>query len=426
VNNALTGGADYYSGPNAINVGALGDVISHSFSLPNFMNEVDATFPRNFLAFDIDAYQKALASYNGQARPGGGTYNYADAAPVWNPLQSYRVSEETFAGYVQANLEGERWTGNVGLRVVQTKTSAQAWDAKIIGITKFGEFNYSAEYGDPTSITQDNDDTYFLPSANLNYRFTEELRLRLGAARTMARPSVNMLAPTSTTESVSWGDFTQVYGGNAELKPYSADQFDASLEWYFRPNSIFNIAVFHKHIENQITTSWETNQDIGVPGYLFNVMRPINGDYAKVTGVEIGLQHFMENGFGVQAQYTRNWAKSWVGDEERPLAGIAPSVYSLGVVYERGPVSFRLTGDHTDGFATAINVLGVGFNEQADPITWVTAHASYKITDQLEVSLEGQNLLDEAQTYSINGNPLLPQGYYRYGASLKLGVSYRF
>ena len=42
------------------------------------------------------------------------------------------------------------------------------------------------------------------------------------------------------------------------------------------------------------------------------------------------------------------------------------------------------------------------------------------------LSLEGQNLLDEANTYSINGNPLLPQGYYRYGASYKLGLSYRF
>lgn len=427
INNALTGGADYYSGNYAINVGDLGgNVISHSFTLPNFMNEVDAEFPRTFLAFDIENYQAALAAYNGTARPGGGTYDYDAAAPVWNPLQSYRVAEKTWSGYVQANLVGERWTGNVGLRVVQTETNAQAWDAKILQILPNGQFNYTAVYDDPSQITQDNSYTYLLPSANLNYRLTEDLRLRLGAARTMARPSVNMLAPTSTTESVSWGDFTQVYGGNAALKPYSADQFDASLEWYFSPSSIFNIAVFHKHIEDQITNSWETNQDIGVPGQLFNVSRPINGDYAKVTGIEIGLQHFLENGFGVQAQYTRNWAKSWVGGEERPLAGIAPSVYSVGVVYERGPISLRVTGDHTDGFATAINVLGAGYNEQADPITWLTAHASYKISDQWEVSLEGQNLLDEAQTYSINGNSLLPQGYYRYGASVKFGISYRY
>ncbi|MEJ0061551.1 MAG: TonB-dependent receptor [Terricaulis sp.] len=427
VNNSLTGGADYYSGDSAINVGDLdGTVISHSFSLPNFMSEVSGDFPRTFLAFDIPAYQAALAAYDGNIRPDGDPYDYSAAAPVWNPLQSYDVTEETTAYYVQANLEGERWSGNIGVRVVQTNTSAQAWDAKILSIIENGAFNYTAVYDDPTSITQENDYTYVLPSANFNYRFTEELRLRLGAARTMARPSVETLAPTNTTESVSWGEFTQIFGGNAELKPYSADQYDASLEYYFGENSIFNVAVFYKHIEDQITSSWETGQDIGVPGYLFNISRPINGDYAKVHGVEVGLQHFWENGFGVRAQYTRNWAKSWVGGLERPLEGIAPSVYSLGVFYEHGPVSVGVTGDHRDGFTTATNVLGEGFDEEADAITWVTAHASYHITDHFDISIEGQNLLDEAETYSISGNPLLSQGYYRYGSSVKIGTSFRF
>jgi TonB-dependent receptor len=427
VNNSLTGGADYYSGNYAINVGDLGaSGLSQSFTLPNFMDEVGSDFPRTFLSFDIPAYQAALAAYDGNPRPGGGTYDYAAAAPVWNPLQSYRVSEETWSGFMQANLSGSRWSGNIGVRVVQTNTSAQAWDAKILSIIENGSFNYTAVYDDPSAITQDNEYTYWLPSGNLNFALTETLRLRLGAARTMARPSVETLAPTNTTESVSWGEFTQIYGGNAELKPYSADQFDVSLEWYFGPNSIFNFAAFRKEIEDQITTSWEPGQDIGVPGYLFNVSRPINGDHAKVRGIEVGLQHFMTNGFGLRAQYTRNWSKSWVGGEERPLEGIAPSVYSLGLFYERGPISAGVTGDYTDGFVTATNVLGAGYNEMADDITWVTAHASYKVNDNINISLEGQNLLDEANTYSINGNPLLPQGYYRYGRSMKLGLSYRF
>lgn len=427
VNNALTGGADYYSGNYAINVGALdGTVISRSFSLPNFMDEVSADFPRNFLAFDVASYQRALAAYNGKPRPGGGTYNYAAAAPVWNPLQSYRVGEKTWSGFLQANFATDRWSGNAGVRIVQTQTTSQAWDAKILSIIENGAFNYTAVYDTPSPVTQESDYTYVLPSLNVNYRITEELRLRFGVAQTMARPSVETLAPTNTTESVSWGEFTQIYGGNAALKPYSANQVDLSLEYYFGRNSIFNVAVFSKYIKDQITTSWEPGQDIGVPGYLFNVSRPINGDYAKVKGIEVGLQHFMDNGFGLRAQYTRNWSSSWVGDEERPLEGIAPSVYSLGVFYERGPISLSLSGDHTEGFVTAINVLGGGYNEEADPITWVTAHAAYKINDKMDVTLEGQNLLDEANTYSINGNPLLPQGYYRYGASLKLGLSYRF
>jgi outer membrane receptor protein involved in Fe transport len=90
----------------------------------------------------------------------------------------------------------------------------------------------------------------------------------------MARPAVDTLAPTNTTASVAWGEFTQVYGGNVNLKPYTATQGDLSLEWYFAEHSIASVAVFEKRIKNQITTSFEPGQDIGVPGYLFNVIRP--------------------------------------------------------------------------------------------------------------------------------------------------------
>jgi iron complex outermembrane recepter protein len=440
VNNTLNGGADYYSGDSAINVGDLGDgVISHTFNLPHFMDGVGSSFPRSFLAFDVPNYLSRLEAYNGNLRPDGSAYDYAMAAPAWNPLQSYRVSEKTNAFYVQADMSGERWDGDVGLRLVKTRTSAQAWDAKILGITENGAFNYTAEYADPTPVLADADYTFLLPSANFAWHFTDDLQLRVGAAKTMARPPVDQLAPTNTTESVSWGEFTQIYGGNVDLKPYSAKQGDLSLEWYFAEHSIANLAVFYKRIENQITTSWEPGQDIGVGPIvdadgnpitegptLFNVMRPINGDYAKVHGFEAGLQHFWDNGFGVRAQYTRNWSKSWVGDEERPLEGIAPATYSLGVMYEEGPWSLGVNADHTDGFVTAINVLGTGYNEQADAITWLTAHVSYEVNDMFSISLEGQNLLDDEQTYSINGNPLLSQGYYRYGRSLTLGVSLRF
>lgn len=427
VNNTLGGGADYYSGEYAINIGDLGGgVISHSFHLPNFMSGVGSSFPRSFLAFDVPGYLARLAAYDGNLRPDGTPYDYGMAAAAWNPLQSYRVSEKTNAFYVQADMSGERWDGNVGVRLVKTRTSAQAWDAQIVSITENGPFNYTAQYADPTPIVQDADYTFLLPSANFTWHFTDDLQLRAGAAKTMARPPVDQLAPTNTTESVAWGEFTQVYGGNVDLDPYSAKQADLSLEWYFAEHSIANFAVFYKRIENQITTSWEPGQDIGVPGYLFNVMRPINGDHAKVHGFEAGLQHFWDNGFGVRAQYTRNWSKSWVDDEERPLEGIAPATYSLGLMYEKGPWSLGANADHTDGFVTAINVLGAGYNEQADSITWLTAHVSYEVNDMLSISLEGNNLLDAEETYSINGNPLLSQGYYRYGRAFTLGVSLRF
>ncbi len=432
VNNTLSGGANYYSGGDAVNVEDLGDgVISHSFNLPHFMNEVGSSFPRSFLAFDVPNYLAALEAYDGTARPSGGTYDYSNAAPEWNQMESYRVTEKTTGFYVQADLGGERWSADVGVRFVKTKTTAQAWDSEILDIEELGPFNYVATYADPAPISQDGDYNFVLPSANFAWRFTDELQLRVGAAKTMARPPVDKLAPSNTTASITWGEFTQIYSGNVDLQPYSAKQGDLSLEWYFAENSIVNVATFYKRIENQITTSWEPNVDIGVPGFLFNITRPINGDYAEVNGYEVGAQHFFDNGFGLRGQYTRNWSKSFVpGSDgeliERPLEGIAPSVYSVSAMYERGPLSLGVTADHTDGFVTAINVLGEGYNEQADAITWVTAHASYNINEMFTVSLQGQNLLDEEQTYSINGNPWLQQGYYRYGRSFNLGVSMRF
>jgi TonB-dependent receptor len=429
INNAFNAGADHYSGANAINVGTLGgNVINQTLSPKGFLDGVSGNFPRSFLGFDVANYAEALKSYDGKPRPGGGVYSSTASAPAWNPLESYRVTEKTTTAFVQADLSGEGWNADVGVRFVKTKTSSQAWDAKILDIIENGAFNYTAVYAAPSVLQQEASYKFALPSINFTWLFTDNLQLRLGAAKTMARPSVDKLAPSSTTASISWGDFTQIYGGNAELKPYSARQADASLEWYYAKDSALTFAVYQKNIKNQITNLWLAGQDIGAPGgRLFNVQRPINGDKALARGFEIGLQHLWDNGFGMRAQYTRNKSRSWVGGEERALEGIAPATSSLGVLYEKGPWSLSATADHTDAFVTATNVLGANFNERAKAVTWLTAQVAYEVNKWLRISLEGNNLTDATQEYTLGNNDIkLPQGYYRYGRSFTIGASLKF
>jgi TonB-dependent receptor len=429
INNAFNAGADHYSGANAINVGTLGgNVINQTLSPKGFLDGVSGNFPRSFLGFDVANYAEALKSYDGKPRPGGGVYSSTASAPAWNPLESYRVTEKTTTAFVQADLSGDGWNADVGVRFVKTKTSSQAWDAKILDIIENGAFNYTAVYAAPSVLQQEASYKFALPSVNFTWLFTDNLQLRLGAAKTMARPSVDKLAPSSTTASISWGDFTQIYGGNAELKPYSARQADASLEWYYAKDSALTFAVYQKNIKNQITNLWLAGQDIGAPGgRLFNVQRPINGDKALARGFEIGLQHLWDNGFGVRAQYTRNKSRSWVGGEERALEGIAPATSSLGVLYEKGPWSLSATADHTDAFVTATNVLGANFNERAKAVTWLTAQVAYEVNKWLRISLEGNNLTDATQEYTLGNNDIkLPQGYYRYGRSFTIGASLKF
>ncbi len=428
VNNTFNSGADHYSGANAINVATLGgNIINRSFSPNGFMADVSGNFPRSFLGFDVANYAEMLKAWDGKPRPGGGVYSSTLSSPQWNPLESYRVTEKTTTAFVQADLAGDSWNADVGVRFVRTKTTSQAWDAKILDIITNGPWNYQPVYASPTSVQQEASYSFALPAVNFTYLFTNDLQLRLGASKTMARPAVDKLAPSSTTEGISWGDFTKRYTGNAELKPYSARQYDASLEWYYAKDSALTFAVYQKNIKNQITNLWLTGQDIGAPGgRLFNVELPINGDKATARGLEVGFQHLFDNGFGVRAQYTRNKSRAWVGGEERPLAGIAPATASLGVLYEKGPWSMSATADRTDAFVTASNIIG-GFNEIANPVTWVTAQVAYEVNQWLRISLEGNNLTDAVQAPKLTkGDISLPNGYYRYGRAFTLGASIKF
>jgi len=85
------------------------------------------------------------------------------------------------------------------------------------------------------------------------------------------------------------------------------------------------------------------------------------------------------------------------------------------------------TADYTDSFVTATNVIGAGFNETANAVTWLTAQLAYDVNKSLRISIEGNNLTDAVQKPKLgNGTISLPNGYYRYGRSITLGASLKF
>ena len=70
---------------------------------------------------------------------------------------------------------------------------------------------------------------------------------------------------SSTSASSKLAGFTATSGGNPDLKPLEANQFDAALEWYFAPTSELYVTLFKKDLSNYTTT--EVHQQIidGVP-----------------------------------------------------------------------------------------------------------------------------------------------------------------
>jgi TonB-dependent receptor len=243
-------------------------------TLKNFMRNGGGSFPATFVRFDTTAYFNALKALDGVEildENGEGTGTYYDSNLMQarlNPTNSYRVTEDTLAGFFQADLSGDNWFANVGLRVVHTKTTSRTAVRRILAIDdptpNDPTSSPSVTYSDPEPVSAEGDYTKLLPSANLIYKITPNLLLRAAAAKVMSRPSLDQLAPTSQDYTLD-RNFRIDIRGSADLKPVEAMQGDLSLEWYYSRKSMLSGAVFWKDIKHFVTYAVDDNQDIGVP-----------------------------------------------------------------------------------------------------------------------------------------------------------------
>lgn len=316
----------------------------------------------------------------------------------------YDVREKTWAGYVQANLSGDiaskPWSGNVGVRVVETDSHSFAFLPDSTGALTWQD--------SPNKYTD------VLPSANFKVNLTDDLVLRLAAAKVIARAAADQLKAAT---SINYG-FQTASSGNPTLDPFRATQYDASLEWYFRPSDLLSVAVFKKDVSafiaNEIVNITIVNKEF--PGHDdFRLSRPRNGNSGEVQGFELGLQHsFAElpapfDGLGVQANYTFIDSTTpntdpFTGDT-LPLEGLSKNSYNLVGFYEKYGFSARLAYNWRSKFLTG-TVAGSPVFSKA--VGQLDASASYDINDRLTMTFEAINLNGvEGYTYQTVKERLL-------------------
>lgn len=444
IENDTNGGSCQYCNMYDTTFASLGEHVVRPVSLPNFMRNAGGSYPRRFVSITASSYLNALRALDGQpildehGDPTGDVFDASLTAPAFNPVQSYDVDEETTALYLNANFKGSEWFASAGVRWIKTDTTARTAVDSILFIDdptpEIPTSSPDVTYSPAEPLTQKGSYDKFLPAVNVGYWLRDDVLLRFAAAKVMARPSLNQLAPTRIDNSLD-RNYYVVYDGNAGLQPVEADQADLSAEWYFAGKSILSAAVFWKDIKNFITTELQENVDIGVVGdiggagtapVLYDVSRPINGDKAKVLGVELGLQHFFDNGFGVRANYTYTDTKAYVGGVHvGPLENVSESAYSVALMFENDRWDVQLAADYS-GEYTEVSDSVADMSQIVEPITWVTASLAYKITDGLSVSLEGRNLLDEYYLAYLGGRSDILAGFETWGRSYLLGASAKF
>ncbi|RYE95451.1 MAG: TonB-dependent receptor, partial [Oxalobacteraceae bacterium] len=210
----------------------------------NFGSGLGGSFPTNISFIPAEA----LAAYNNE-------FTNRDPIARRSPFDGgeYSVKETSTAAYLQGNLEGNGWSGNVGLRAVRTKQTSGAFRATLPGETP----SFSSLFGDFMTTAADRSYTDLLPSASLRIDVTPSVVARLALSRTLTRADYTALSAfTSLNTSGLFGNNTLVgsgTAGNADLKPIRSTNFDANIEWYFAPRAFVSMGAFHMNLSSYIT-----------------------------------------------------------------------------------------------------------------------------------------------------------------------------
>lgn len=385
----------------------LGVSFYQTMPYSGFLSDLSGASPRTWVSPTSDAYYKKM-------------FTAAVAAQPWSNADlrnTFIVDQKIHSAYVRGDfkfdLGGVPVSGNAGVRYAETKQLASG--TLISGSTPL-PVAYLKEYKN------------WLPSLNIKAELRDDLIARFAASRVVNRPNVTDSAPRITVSR----DSPTASGGNPDLDPFLADQYDASLEWYPAPTTAVTGAVFVKTMDNYITAQ---NTTIQVPGRGDVLLSSnVNGGDAKVTGFEAAYNQSLNflpapfDGFGVQASVTLVDSKAnyFAGNRQikDDLVGLSKRSYNLVGYYEKGPISARL-----GWFWRSRYLSSIGSTTQAqayiDAYGSLDGSLSYQITPQYAVTLEGSNLTDEIR-YVYGKSKDQPMEIYHWGRTVSLTLRGKF
>ncbi|MCJ8293839.1 MAG: TonB-dependent receptor [Colwellia sp.] len=330
---------------------------------------------------------------------------------------TYAITEKTLAAYVQANFETDVANFNFGLRIVDTEIES---NGSLLQNGTIEPVSYKSGY------------TEFLPSFNLSYNLTEDVLLRTAYSRTMTRPPLASLSPSTSI------DASRLEGkkGNVNLLPYTSNNLDLGAEWYFAEESLVAAAIFYKKIdslvENSVVTEVVTyrhqisNEPITGP---IDFTQPQNGTDASVQGLELSFQSpftFVSeslSNFGTIVNFTYTDSEASFADEgdirSTTLPGLSKNSYNAIVYYDNQTIDARLSyawrSEYVDDFTEA---------KYQDDYGQLDFSSNYNVTENLSLQFEVQNITEETVTKNQSNNSSLPISIEQLERRVTFGIRY--
>lgn len=351
---------------------------------------------------------------------------------MYPQIPAFSASEQVRSTYLRLDYEqalfGFNIDGNIGARYTHTREHSVGFQTdrtrtqNSAGSTAFTDRTLSN-----TIVSADNNYHDLLPSFNAaSWLMPDTLVARIGWGKVMSRPAINLLAPNlnclrgSGNPAVGGdGSADDCTAGNARLEPYRATNKDLSLEYYPSRDSQVSLAWFRKDIGSYIRSNAVfTNVNVYGDGRLYDVTMPVNARGATTKGLELTGRTALTflpgwaSGFGIDANATRMSYQYAAGTalinaldgSELPYPGLSKNSYNLGLWYDLGKVNARLAYNFRDGYYTGGDDVNTGNPIFGAKVGFLDAKFQYRIDDHFTVSIEGKNLLDQAQVLTAGAD----------------------
>ncbi len=377
-----------------------------------------------------------------------------------NVRNTWEVEEKLLTPFVKVGIDTEIGTlplrGNLGVQAVDVDQTA------LLHMT-----DNPNVVPTPVTVVEDGDSyTDVLPSLNLALELPHDMKVRLGAAITVARPRLDELGGGATFSVTSDGSLPTVVdgetyywtrngGGNPKLRPWKANAYDLSFEKYFSNQGYISLAAYYKDLRTYIVNSSEIVSFEGVPlptvgpgdttSYaLADANRmgvatvKTNGEGGYIRGFEvtasIPFSLFTEalDGFGFIVSGAKNSSQITVNDQEIRIPGLSTKVINSTLYYEKHGFSVRVSNRYRDDFLGEVPLFDNTLDfKNVGAESLIDAQIGYSVGSGalkgLSVSLSGTNLTDEP--FVLNNIDTIPYHtikYQNFGATYAVALSYVF
>ncbi len=330
------------------------------------------------------------------------------------------VTEAVTAGYLmtQGRLGREGWLGRTGflggVRREKTETESYGWTRNRFASTTAQRLAdpVGTAASDYAANRRDIKGRYIksFPSIHLTHDVTENLKARLSWSTSFGRPPMSNLMPN---ESVSETAQT-ITINNPGLLPQTAENWDATLEYYFEPVGNFSVGWFHKEIEDYIVSGTnagvvEGGPDNGYNGEFegFTILTRSNAGTATVQGWEFSYQQqftFLPGllrGLSGSANYTiiDTYGKFDSGTYRKngEVAGFIPKVGNVSLSWRYRGFSTRVLYNYTGSHISSYSATSPSLNLYRFDRKTVNLGFAYQVRPTLTLTCDISNLTNEPQ-----------------------------